>query len=116
MLAYSIYALKQTERGSITMKKYFIQYPRNFENEYNLVFCESEEDLTALREFNAKYYTPGHDFERISVRDMRKKISAEKFRRKYDPAFSGYGDIAPTPIKEYVKNYINWCSDFYGEC
>ena len=90
------------------MKKYFIQYPRDFANEYTLVSCETKEDLTTLREFNAKHCSTEHGFERISVRDMRKKISAEKFARKYDPAFSGYGDIAPTPIKEFIKNYISW--------
>ena len=90
------------------MKKYFIQYPRNFENEYTLVSCESDEDLTALREFNAKHCPTEHAFEPISVRDMRRKISAEKYARKYDPAFGGYGNIAPTPIKEFIDNYISW--------
>ena len=90
------------------MKKYYIQYPRDFANEYTLVSCETEDDVAMLRDFSAKYYTSDHAFERISVRDMRKKIRAEKFRRKYDPAFSGYGDIAPTPIKEFIKNYISW--------
>ena len=90
------------------MKKYFIQYPRDFANEYTLVSCETEDDLMKLREFNAKHCPTEHVFERISVRDMRRKISAEKYARKYDPAFGGYGDIAPTPIKEFIDNYISW--------
>ena len=90
------------------MKKYFIQYPRDFENEYTLVYCETADDVDMLREFNAKHYPTEHAFEPISVRDMRKKISAEKYARKYDPAFAGYGDIEPTPIKEFIKNYISW--------
>ena len=90
------------------MKKYFIQYPRDFANEYTLVFCESEDDVDMLREFNAKYCPTEHAFEPISVRDMRRKISTEKYARKRDPAFSGHGDIAPTPIKEFIKNYISW--------
>ena len=85
------------------MKKYFIQYPRDFANEYTLVSCETKGDMARLREFNAKHCPTGHVFERLSVRDMRRKISAEKYARKYDPAFSGYGDIAPTPIKEWIK-------------
>lgn len=93
------------------MKQYFIQYPRNFANEYHLVYCETANDLEKLREFNAKYCTLAQEFERISVRDMRRLISAEKFARKYNPAFSGYGDIAPTPIKEYIRDYL----DFYGK-
>lgn len=88
------------ERGLTAMKKYFILYPRNFYNEYTLVSCETNEDLSKLREFNAKYCKPDHVFERISVRDMRRKISAEKFARKYNPSFGGFGDIAPTPLKE----------------
>lgn len=98
------------------MKKYYIQYPRDFENEYTLVSCETEDDLMKLREFNAKYCPAEHVFERISVRDMRRKISAEKYARKYDPAFSGYGDIAPTPITEYIKCYADSYADFYGDC
>ena len=90
------------------MKKYYIRYPRDFANEYTLVSCETEDDLIMLREFNAKHCPTEHVFERIRVRDMRRKISAEKYARKYDPAFSGYGDIAPIPIKEFIKNYISW--------
>lgn len=90
------------------MKKYFIQYPRDFANEYTLVSCETEDDVDKVREFNAKYFRAGHEFERITLRDMRRKISAEKHARKYDPAFSGHGDIAPTPIKEFIANYISW--------
>ena len=97
------------------MKQYFIQYPRDFANEYTLIYCETMDDLDKLREFNAKYCKSEHVFERISVRDMRQKISAEKYARKYDPAFSGYGDIAPTPVKRYIKGYLDWYSDFYGE-
>ena len=90
------------------MKKYFIRYPRDFANEYTLVSCETKEDIARLRAFNAKHCPTEHVFEPISVRDMRRKISAEKYARKYDPAFSGYGDIAPTSIKEFIKNYISW--------
>ena len=90
------------------MKKYYIRYPRDFANEYTLISCETEDDVDKMREFNAKHCPTEHEFERISVRDMRRKISAEKFARKYDPAFAGHGDIAPTPIKEFIKNYISW--------
>ena len=64
------------------MKHYFIQYPRGFANEYSLVSCDGEKDLAALREFNAKYCEPDHVFERISVRDMRKKNQRGKIRAK----------------------------------
>ena len=90
------------------MKKYYIQYPRDFENEYTLVSCETEDDLAMLHEFNAKHCPAEHEFERISARNMRKKIAAEKLARKYDPAFAGHGDIAPTPVKEFIKNYIEY--------
>ena len=89
------------------MKKYYIQYPRDFANEYTLVSCETEDDVAMLHEFNVKHCPAEHGFQRISVRAMRKKISAEKIARKYDPAFAGYGDIAPTPVKEYIKGYVD---------
>lgn len=75
------------------MKKYFIKYPRNFANEYYLVFAEKDEEIARLTETG---------FERIPLKEVRELCALEKHRRKTDPAFSGYATTEPISFREFV--------------
>lgn len=74
------------------MKHYYIRYPRNFANEYDLVWIESSdtESITAAEE---------RGYERITRKEAFRKVSNEKYSRTHDQAFSGYGDIVILPYK-----------------
>lgn len=78
-------------------KTYWIHCPRGFANEYTLAYATTDEEVEWLR---------AHDYERITYKDMRKKTAAERDRRKYDPSFAYYGDIAPHSVA-MIKLY-NW--------
>lgn len=73
---------------------YWIKYPRNFANEYNLIVASSkDEELTLICK----------GFVRVSYKRMRELCSQEKDRRKTDPAFSGYAPTSPMPFKVFIK-------------
>lgn len=73
------------------MKHYYIRYPRNFANEFDLVWIEHTDTESINRATDEGY-------ERITRTDAYNKISLEKWRREYDQAMSGY---APTAIIPY---------------
>lgn len=70
---------------------YWVKYPRNFSNEYNLVAASDE--IEGL-------YLKSNGYERISYKRMRELCFQEKYRRKMDPSSSGYAPISPIPYKE----------------
>lgn len=70
------------------MKTYYIRYPRDFENEYDLCYCE-----TAVEQGEAE----AAGFERITRKEAEGKCKAERDRRKYNQAFSGFGDAEIVP-------------------
>lgn len=65
------------------MKQYFIKYPRNFNNEYSLRWAEknSAEAAEAIES----------GYEPITRKAAIEKCRAERWARKHDQAFSGYG-------------------------
>ena len=64
------------------MKKYYIRYPRNFGNEYDLRYVDGVDDeLRAIEQ----------GYERITKKEALEKCRAERWARKHDQAFSGYG-------------------------
>ena len=64
------------------MKKYYIKYPRNFGNEYDLRYVDGlDDELRALEQ----------GYKRITKKEALEKCRAERRARKNDPAFSGYG-------------------------
>lgn len=70
------------------MKTYYIKYPRNFANEYNLCYCETPEERKAAE---------AAGWEKITRKEAIRKCAAERWARKNDPAFSGFGDVAIAP-------------------
>lgn len=70
------------------MKTYYIRYPRNFANEYDLVWIASTDTVSIAKALEKGY-------ERITRAQAYDKISQEKWRRSNDQMMSGY---APTEI------------------
>lgn len=75
------------------MKKYYVNYYRNFANTYNLYYAETEEQLTNLPQ----------TAERITRKEAERLARAESNRRKFDSSCSGYADeyIYPADYPAY---------------
>lgn len=72
------------------MKHYYIRYPRNFANEYDLVWIESTDTESITRALE-------EGFDRITRKEAYRKVSGEKYARKNDQAFSGFGGTVILP-------------------
>lgn len=84
------------------MAKNYIYYPRNFSNEYALIRIEDASEEARLLAWYEEHGTEQNDLHRITVRNMRQKVSAERWARKYDQAFSGFGDVEPQSVDEFL--------------
>lgn len=78
------------------MRKYWVQYWRNFGNTYNLFYTENPEEESML---------PGNA-ERITRKKALQLAREESDRRKFDGAFAYYAPetIAPLSIEDIVNN------------
>lgn len=72
------------------MKKYFVKYPRNFANEYDLVYTTTADQAARAA---------AQGYERITRADALKMCSAEKRRRRENPDFAGYAPITVYPLE-----------------
>lgn len=84
------------------MKHYYIYYPRNFSNEYDLcwVYAGSKEEKIVI----------ANGYERISLRAAIQKCRNERYARKHDQSFSGFGAAIILPYGEE-----NPYSIYYGK-
>ena len=73
------------------MKTYFIRRG-DFENVYELAWADNKEDISWLVSQN---------FERCTRREAENYARRERYRRKYDRAFSCYASDAIYPAKFY---------------
>ena len=85
------------------MKNYYIRYPRNFGNEYDLVWIDASDTESILAASEAGY-------ERITRKSAYAKISDEKYRRKTDPNFSGYAPVIILPFHIELPVLPEWDS------
>lgn len=78
------------------MRKYWVQYWRNFGNTYNLFYTENPEEESML---------PGNA-ERITRKKALQLAREESDRRKYNGAFAYYAPetIAPLSVEDIVNN------------
>lgn len=78
------------------MRKYWVQYWRNFGNTYNLFYTENPEEESML---------PGNA-ERITRKKALQLAREESDRRKFDGAFAYYAPetIAPLSVEDIVNN------------
>lgn len=84
------------------MSKYYIYYPRDFANEYSLIRVDGAAEETRLMGWYDCHNTGENDLHRISVQAMRGKIADERYARKHDQAFSGYGDTEPETVSDFL--------------
>lgn len=82
------------------MKKYFVNYYRNFANTYNLAWAETPEQLKKA---------DSEGWEQITRKEAERLCSAEKYRRKSNPSFSGFADIVILPID--YQGGAEWIND-----
>lgn len=83
------------------MKTYYIFYPRNFANEYDLCYCESADERKAAE---------ADGWERVTRDYAIKACREENWRRETDPSFSGYADNTIIPFHLVGKDYdIDYC-------
>jgi hypothetical protein len=94
------------------MSKYYIYYPRDFANEYSLIRVDDAAQESRLLGWYERHSTEENDLHRISVQAMRGKISNERYARKHDQAFSGYGDTKPETVDEFL---FPWWADRQDE-
>lgn len=73
------------------MKNYYINYRRNFANEYDLCWIDSADTKSAEEAVE-------RGWERITRKEAFRKVSEENYRRSTDDSFSGF---APTVIIPY---------------
>lgn len=83
------------------MKNYYIRYPRNFANEYNLVWIDAADTNSISRATEAGY-------ERITRKEAYAKVSDEKYRRKSDASFSSYAPIVILPYRVELPELPDW--------
>lgn len=78
------------------MRKYWVQYWRNFGNTYNLFYTENPEEESML---------PGNA-ERITRKKALQLAREESDRRKFNGAFAYYAPetIAPLSVEDIVNN------------
>lgn len=83
------------------MKNYYIKYPRNFGNEYDLVWIDAADAENIRKAMEAGY-------ERITRKGAYAKISDEKYRRKTDYNFSGYAPVIILPYHVDLPALPEW--------
>ena len=79
------------------MKTYYIKYPRDFANEYDLCYCETSEERKKAEE---------NGWERISRKDAINNCRMEERRRECDPSFAFYAPTQIIPFSLVGKEYL----------
>ena len=78
-------------------KTYWIRYPRNFANEYDIVSATTEAQRKTLK---------AHGYERIPLKRVRELCSLERWRREIDPAFAYNASTEPITFEEAWYTWI----------
>lgn len=76
------------------MKNYYINYPRNFANEYALCWIDSADTKSAEEAVE-------RGWERITRKEAFGKVSEENYRRYTDDSFSGFAPIVIIPYSVF---------------
>jgi len=79
------------------MKKCWINQG-SFYNVYSLYYTENDEQEKLLQ-------ASLPDVERITRKEAIQRCISEKFSRKHDPSFSGYGDTVIKPVLESRRKF-----------
>ena len=79
------------------MRTYYINYPRDFGNEYDLCYCETKEERSKAEESG---------WERISRKEAIDHCRAEGRRRESNPNFAYYAPTQIIPFSLHGKEYL----------
>ena len=85
------------------MKKYIIKY-LGFRNSYMLAYADTPELLSDAI---------AHGYEQITRKEAIRLCVEENERRKFNPAFSGYGDNCVYPYDAEFHNPYNYTKNGY---
>lgn len=78
------------------MKNYYINYTRNFANEYALCWIDSADTKSAEEAIE-------RGWERITRKEAFRKVSEENCRRSTDYSFSGFASTAIIPYSVFYS-------------
>ena len=78
------------------MKKYYVDYWRDFANTYNVYYTDETMDGFEVPD----------EWERITRKEAERLVRRERWRREYDTSSSGYASawIYPADLEEYELN------------
>ena len=76
------------------MKNYYINYPRNFANEYGLCWIDSTDTKSAEEAIE-------RGWERITRKEAFRKVSEENYRRSTDYSFAGFASTVIIPYSVF---------------
>lgn len=76
------------------MKNYYINYPRNFANEYGLCWIDSADTKSAEEAVE-------RGWERITRKEAFRKVSEENYRRSTDYSSSGFASTVIIPYSVF---------------
>lgn len=82
------------------MKKYYVNYWKNFGNTYNLYWAETPEQIKKAENLG---------YERITRKEAERLCAEENYRRKYDYNFSNFASPVILPID--YDNEEGWEND-----
>lgn len=85
------------------MKKYVVKY-HGFSNVYTLAYTDTPELLSDAL---------AHGYEQITRKEAIRLCAAENERRKFDPAFSGFGDKRVYPYDAELHDPNNYTPNGY---
>ena len=87
------------------MKRYYVNYYKDFGNTYDLYWAETPEQIEMAEK----------KCERITRKKAERLCAEENYRRKHDQSFSGYASTEILPI-DYTSNVNhNWDGDWQND-
>lgn len=74
------------------MVKHWVYYPRNFGNEYDVIRTENASEEKELFDWynNLSSDPANRSLDRVSLKELSRMCAMERYKRKYNQAFSGY--------------------------
>jgi hypothetical protein len=91
----------KNKQEAIRMKKYYVNYYRDFANTYTLAWAETPEQVKTAKEAG---------YQQITRKKAEALCAKEKEERKQNPSFSGYADTVILPI-DYPATERDWRND-----
>lgn len=84
--------------------KYYVIWPRGFANEYIEVKVTNEEDDKRLNDWweEKNAVNSSCDMDQVTLAELRKNNSLERWYRKYEPQTASYCNLVPYSVDEFL--------------